>query len=181
MQPVVIVSADAEFASVMREQIEVELGQECMVSADGKGLSSDIALVVSDGTNVTVNAPLVTLTQRPIRVQAALAQIASLLALPAEEIALGGDYTLRMREKLLVGQGQSVNLTDREAELLAALAASGDTGMSKDELLTQVWKFEASVNTHTLETHIYRLRGKIRDAFECELIEAVDGNYRLAL
>ena len=53
-------------------------------------------------------------------------------------------------------------------------------GASRETLLKEVWGMEADLNTHTLETHIYRLRAKLRELSGNDIIEAFEGGYRLA-
>ncbi len=72
-----------------------------------------------------------------------------------------------------------MDLTDKEAGLLQRLAEAGNKGVAKDQLLKDVWGIEALLDTHTLETHIYRLRGKFKELAGDEMIEAVDGGYVL--
>lgn len=54
-----------------------------------------------------------------------------------------------------------VRLTEKECALLAALALAGPEGLDKEALLARIWGHQAILETHTLETHIYRLRQKI--------------------
>lgn len=75
------------------------------------------------------------------------------------------DYTLRSRDNVLVraggaGAGQEIILTDTEKRLLLVLAAAGEA-LSREALLEKVWGYRPGVDTHTVETHIYRLRKKI--------------------
>ena len=57
--------------------------------------------------------------------------------------------------------GQSVKLTEKEVAILAFLHAKNGISVQKQELLSSVWEYAESAETHTLETHIYRLRQKI--------------------
>jgi len=75
-----------------------------------------------------------------------------------------------------------VALTDKEAQLLHSLAESKGQVVSKEHLLKTIWGFEEALDTHTLETHIYRLRGKFRDLTGDEsMIAATEGGYKLEL
>jgi DNA-binding response OmpR family regulator len=74
--------------------------------------------------------------------------------------------------------GRAVRLTDKEAAILAFLHQA-DAVVGRETLLAEVWGYNAAVSTHTLETHIYRLRKKIEtDGTRIILTEA--GGYRLA-
>jgi DNA-binding response OmpR family regulator len=78
------------------------------------------------------------------------------------------------------GAGRRIRLTDKEAAILAYLRADGGV-VARDRLLAQIWGYSAAVTTHTLETHIYRLRRKIEsDPANATLLLSEDGGYRLA-
>ena len=60
------------------------------------------------------------------------------------------------------GDGQAIKLTEKETEILVYLAThSHDSPVKRDDLLEAVWGYGNNIETHTLETHIYRLRQKI--------------------
>lgn len=65
------------------------------------------------------------------------------------------------------GGGDEVKLTDKEAELLECLCAATKP-LAKDELLATIWGYDAIIDTHTLETHIYRLRRKLNDEAQAD-------------
>jgi hypothetical protein len=70
-------------------------------------------------------------------------------------------------------------LTSRESALLAALAAAAPAPITRDSLLQQVWHYDPEVETHTIETHIYRLRQKLAAQGDARRILTVPGGYRL--
>lgn len=187
MPAVLIVSADEDFTSVLAPQIERELSLECAVTADlkaGTPAPEGVRLAVTDGHCKVQGLPVLELSvsHAPFRMAEVLARVRSMLAGAADIIDMGKGYRFFPRERRIAGAGgQAVELTDREMGLLAALLQAGDEGISKDELLRQVWGFEADLNTHTLETHVYRLRSKVREAFGTEMIVAVEGGYRLEI
>lgn len=93
-----------------------------------------------------------------------------------------GPYTFRPGQKVLVDEergSQKVRLTGKETDILKYLyRASG--AVSREVLLDQVWGYNASVSTHTLETHIYRLRQKLeRDPANATILITEGGGYRL--
>jgi DNA-binding response OmpR family regulator len=78
-------------------------------------------------------------------------------------------------------RGAKVRLTDKEAHILKYLYRAGSKPVSREELLAEVWGYNAHVTTHTLETHVYRLRQKIEpDPNKMRLILTEIGGYRLA-
>ena len=92
-----------------------------------------------------------------------------------------GPYEFRPAMRLLIDQAQKkIRLTDKEAAILRYLYRSGEKPVGRDELLREVWGYNANVTTHTLETHIYRLRQKIEpDAQAPKLLITETGGYRL--
>jgi len=92
-----------------------------------------------------------------------------------------GHYTFRPSAKLLVDEkGQKVRLTEKETAILKYLYRAGEKVVTRDVLLHEVWGYNSGVTTHTLETHIYRLRQKIeKKPAEAELLVTEGGGYRL--
>ena len=93
-----------------------------------------------------------------------------------------GPYDFRPAQKLLVDARQrKVRLTEKETNILKYLYRAGEKPVTREELLEQVWGYNAGVTTHTLETHIYRLRQKIEaDPGLSRLLITDSGGYRLA-
>ncbi len=73
-----------------------------------------------------------------------------------------------------------ITLTQKETELIEYLWENKDKIVTKDELLKEIFGYKEGVETHTLETHIYKLRQKINETAEA-LILTIDGGYRLNL
>jgi len=93
-----------------------------------------------------------------------------------------GPYTFQPGAKLMVdGNGRKkVRLTEKETAILKYLYRAGDRVIGRDTLLGEVWGYNAGVTTHTLETHVYRLRQKIeRDPTHAEILVTEPGGYRL--
>ena len=76
-------------------------------------------------------------------------------------------YNLDKNEKKLMKSNKFVTLTEKEIQLLELLL-NKKIAVSKGEILSLVWKYSSSADTHTVETHIYRLRKKIYDTFNDE-------------
>jgi DNA-binding response OmpR family regulator len=93
-----------------------------------------------------------------------------------------GPYEFRPAQKLLLDAvKKKVRLTEKETNILKYLYRAGGKPVAREELLTEVWGYNAGVTTHTLETHIYRLRQKIEpDAAAARLLLTEAGGYRLA-
>ena len=92
-----------------------------------------------------------------------------------------GPYEFRPASKLMVDdKGKKVRLTEKETNILKYLYRAGAKPVSREELLTEVWGYNAGVTTHTLETHIYRLRQKIEvEPGQARLLLTDAGGYRL--
>ena len=92
-----------------------------------------------------------------------------------------GRYSFKPASKLLVDEaGAKTRLTEKETSILKYLFRAGEKVVSRDVLLHEVWGYNAGVTTHTLETHIYRLRQKIeKDPGNAELLITEAGGYKL--
>jgi len=92
-----------------------------------------------------------------------------------------GPYTFRPSAKLVLDpKGGKIRLTEKETAILKYLYRTGEKPVSRDVLLHEVWGYNSGVTTHTLETHIYRLRQKIeRDPSNAELLVTEAGGYKL--
>ncbi len=77
------------------------------------------------------------------------------------------NYLLNKNEKKLYKQSEFITLTEKEIQLLELFLERKRT-ISKDDILSIVWNYSADADTHTVETHIYRLRKKINDKFKDE-------------
>ena len=91
-----------------------------------------------------------------------------------------GSYVFKPNSKVLESKNKSIRLTEKENDILKFLYQNLDTIVSREILLHEVWGYNSKVTTHTLETHIYRLRQKIEidPANACFLITET-GGYRL--
>lgn len=92
-----------------------------------------------------------------------------------------GPYSFRPGSKYLVTEkGSKLRLTEKETSILRFLYRAGQQVVTRDILLREVWGYNANVTTHTLETHIYRLRQKIeRDPSNAQLLVTEAGGYKL--
>ncbi|MFP7569713.1 response regulator transcription factor [Marivita sp. S2033] len=92
-----------------------------------------------------------------------------------------GPYTFKPSMKLLITEDdKKIRLTEKETNILKFLYRSTDGVVARDTLLHEVWGYNAGVTTHTLETHIYRLRQKIEpDPSNARLLVTESGGYRL--
>ncbi len=75
------------------------------------------------------------------------------------------NYLLDKNEKKLSKSNEFIILTEKEVQLLELFLSKGEP-ISKDYILSAVWNYSSDADTHTVETHIYRLRKKIADKFK---------------
>jgi len=137
---------------------------------------ADMILGLDSGANDYVT--------KPFRIAVLLARIrAQLRQFEQSEDAVFtiGPYTFKPASKLLLDQkGGKIRLTEKETSILKYLYRAGESVITRDVLLHEVWGYNAGVTTHTLETHIYRLRQKIEvDPSNAELLVTEAGGYKL--
>ncbi|RED51343.1 response regulator transcription factor [Aestuariispira insulae] len=93
-----------------------------------------------------------------------------------------GPYSFQPSQKILMDEdnNQKVRLTEKETAILKYLYRAGEKVIARDTLLGEVWGYNAGVTTHTLETHVYRLRQKIeRDPGNAQILVTEPGGYKL--
>lgn len=93
-----------------------------------------------------------------------------------------GPYSFRPAQKMMVHKEteKKVRLTEKETSILKYLFRAGEKAVGRDTLLHEVWGYNAGVTTHTLETHVYRLRQKIEPIpSEATLLVTEPGGYKL--
>jgi len=152
-------------------------GEQLAAALRDQGLNCPI-LILCDGD---ASSSFETLT-RPFRFSALLGRLHALNNhhAPADDAAVRiGPYTFHPSAKLLQVDGRKVRLTEKETNILKFLHASAGT-VPRDILLHEVWGYSPAVATHTLETHIYRLRKKIeQDPAKAQILLTEGGGYRL--
>ena len=122
---------------------------------------------------------------KPVRMAVLIARLQAQLRLhqsSMDAVFTLGPWTFHPAEKLLRGAaGVRIVLTEKEARLLRHLQQRAGHAVSKQTLLSEVWGYNASVSSHTLETHVYRLRQKIEvDPQNACLLLTAERGYRLA-
>ncbi|MFP3921345.1 MAG: response regulator transcription factor [Dichotomicrobium sp.] len=137
---------------------------------------SDMILGLESGANDYVT--------KPFRIAVLLARIRAQLRQheQSEDVVFNiGPYTFKPANKLLIDpKGGKIRLTEKETSILKYLYRAGESVITRDVLLHEVWGYNAGVTTHTLETHIYRLRQKIEtDPANAELLVTEAGGYKL--
>ncbi len=147
-----------------------------IIMLTGHGTDADQILGLDAGANDYVT--------KPFRLNVLLARLRAQLRQheQSEDAVFGiGPYTFQPAAKLLLyGDNKKIRLTEKETAILKYLYRAGDKVVSRDVLLNEVWGYNAGVTTHTLETHVYRLRQKIEaDPSSAAILVTEPGGYRL--
>lgn len=170
-------------------------GREICRRLRAEGVMAPIILLTSSDSDADVirglNAGASDYVVKPFKLGVLLARIRAHIRQfeHSDEAVLSiGPFDFRPGAKILVpdghnGSGQKpdkIRLTDKEAQILKFLYLHGDRVVSRDELLDEVWGYNAGVTTHTLETHVYRLRQKMEpNPSHAEILVTEPGGYRL--
>ncbi len=162
-----------EVCRLMRRQ-----GVKCpIIMLTGADSDADTILGLDAGANDYVT--------KPFRLGVLLARLRSQLRQHEQSedaVFTIGPYTFRPAAKLLLDTetNKKVRLTEKETSILKYLYRAGDKVVGRETLLNEVWGYNAGVTTHTLETHVYRLRQKIeRDPSHAQILVTELGGYRL--
>jgi DNA-binding response OmpR family regulator len=149
-----------------------------IVMLTGHDTDSDTILGLDAGANDYVTKPF----KFPVLLARIRAQLRQHEQSEDAVFALG-PYTFHPAQKLLLdAQNKKLRLTEKETSILKYLYRAQSAVVARDLLLHEVWGYNAGVTTHTLETHIYRLRQKIEpDPAQARLLVTESGGYRLAL
>ncbi len=149
-----------------------------IIMLTGADTEADTILGLDSGANDYIT--------KPFRLGVLLARIRAQLRqheLTEDAVFTIGPYTFQPGAKLLVHNDnkRKVRLTEKETAILKYLYRAGDKVVGRNVLLDEVWGYNAAVATHTLETHIYRLRQKIEeDPSSARILITETGGYRLA-
>ena len=144
--------------------------------------------------SLTIEKPVVTIVRgadgglnlpKPFRPDELLARVRAQLRVfdnSEDAVFTVGPYVFRPSAKLLLepARNRKIRLTDKESNILKFLYRAAGKPVPRQVLLNEVWGYNSSVTTHTLETHIYRLRQKIEpDPSHARLLLTEGGGYKL--
>lgn len=208
---ILIIDDDADFATTLAEQLALDPTLKPRTAPsleDGLALLAQEpadAVIVSGEENAAeayrdalhaagCDAPVLTLLWpgesapdeavlvKPVRMARLLPKLRRLLrrAERDEVIALGAFLFRPLAKTLERAPGDVLRLTEKETAILLFLHRAGEA-VARDTLLAEVWGYNPRVTTHTLETHIYRLRQKLEaDPSDAQILLTEAGGYRLA-
>lgn len=148
-----------------------------IIMLTGSGDEGDVVRGLDSGANDYI--------AKPFKLAVLLARLRAQLRIfenSEDAVFVIGPYTFRPSAKLLQepAKNRRIRLTEKEAAILKFLYRAGTRPVARQILLNEVWGYNAAVTTHTLETHIYRLRQKIEpDPSNARLLVTEGGGYRL--
>lgn len=163
-------------------------GREACKSLRRSGFKSPIILLTGNSSDADVilglDAGANDYVIKPFKFAVLLARIRAQLRQHEQSedaVFTIGPYTFKPASKLLLDEkGSKIRLTEKETSILKYLYRAGERVVTRDVLLHEVWGYNAGVTTHTLETHIYRLRQKIEtDPSNAEILVTETGGYKL--
>ena len=190
-------TAGAAVAAVKADRIDLAIMDVGLPDMDGReavkamrrgGFRSPIIMLTAQGSEADTVLGLESgandYVTKPFKFAVLLARIrAQLRQYEASEYAVFqiGPYTFRPGSKLLTTEkGSKLKLTEKETAILRYLYRAGQKVVGRDTLLQEVWGYNSNVTTHTLETHIYRLRQKIEsDPSRARILVTEPGGYKL--
>jgi DNA-binding response OmpR family regulator len=191
-------TAASALAAVKRERFDAMLLDVGLPDMDGRDLCRQfrrdainvpiVMLTAADGEGDTVqglDAGANDYVTKPFRLNVLLARLRAHMRQSEhrdDAVFAIGPYTFQPGAKLMTdtAKRKKVRLTEKETAILRYLYHAGDRAIGRATLLGEVWGYNAGVTTHTLETHVYRLRQKIeRDPANAEILVTEPGGYRL--
>ena len=201
MVKILLISKNEAFAQDLQQQLIRHTGWEILINFD-KNVVVDAAVVDDDVDEIQklshhlLQTPMflfwsgehelpeneaLQIIRKPFRLQKFLDMLHTAVnasQISGKELPLNGCIlNLQTKEVYYKQQQVTIKLTEREAAILKYLYKSGDKIVSKTELLTEVWGYNPEATTHTVETHIYRLRQKIEQ--DKQIIVTEENGYKL--
>ncbi|MDB5440589.1 MAG: Two-component system response regulator [Caulobacteraceae bacterium] len=191
-------TAQSGVETALRERPDLVLLDVDLPDGDGRdacaqmragGLSAPVIMLTAaaqdDDAIRGLNSGANDYVTKPFRIAVLLARIRAQLRTheQSEDATFHiGPYEFRPAGKLLIDAARKkVRLTDKETSILKYLYRAAPRSVPREELLAEVWGYNAGVTTHTLETHVYRLRQKIEpEPGSAKLLLTEAGGYRLA-
>lgn len=163
-------------------------GREMVKAIRGYGINTPVIMLtgqVSDEDTIRgLNSGANDYVTKPFKLSVLLARIKAQLRqsdLSENAILMIGPYQFRPVDKCLqLDSGKQIRLTEKETNILKFLYRANNDVVPRDILLDRVWGYTDGVTTHTLETHIYRLRKKIETEETGRIVVTADGGYKLA-
>ena len=172
---------------VLSDIIIIDDMPEKALELHNKNVKAPIFLLLSNIEDFNSNAQYYRVIKKPIVLSSLLNEIKS--SINIYENSMDGylnfnQYVLMPITKEILNErnGELVKLTEKEVSILKYLYKAQERIVTKNELLQNVWGYSLDVSTHTVETHVYRLRQKVElDDANTHLVMTIDGGYQLKI
>lgn len=140
-----------------------------------------LLIVLSTGSETSKLPPYAFPLEQPFRLHAFKALYNRLLEDIAENTFPVGSYRIHKKERFGICKetGATPTLTEKEVSILWHLHTAEGAVVTREDLLEKIWQYNQDINTHTLETHIYKLRKKLFLQKGVEVLITSDSGYRL--
>lgn len=171
---IVIIEPDDNFAPLLESVLE-SYGFDAIRVVSSLEHTNDGDVVLGEGEDVL---------QKPISLGRLMQNLHMIIHRDDKSgcVTLGPFSLDRIANILMKGDGKAIKITEKERDILLYLKEKAPATVSRQDLLEQVWGYGENINTHTLETHIYRLRQKIEEnASEPDLLKTEADGYRLEI
>lgn len=181
-QSLVILCLDDKVRNILEKELELQgLDKDCVCTARiTAGVNP--ALVIQDPANSTALPKGFSgrILEWPVRLGSLLDHIKRLLHAQGPAFIKIGPYRLDITKAELSRKGTLIKLTEKESDILQLLQEHNGESLSRQKILDALWGYAQDVETHTLETHMYRLRQKIeKDPGKPKIIITENDGYRL--
>ncbi len=176
---------DEEDENTVFDVVVLDEKPELLKELRAHQIKSPVIHLLSAEDNNLEESPLNIIIAKPLSLNDFLNQLKSsiyVLENSAEGYLCFNDYELHpsSKEILNLRNNELIKLTEKEVAIIRYLYKAQNKIVSKNELLQEVWGYSPDVTTHTIETHIYRLRQKVEhDDVSAQLIVTEDGGYKL--
>ena len=183
MPNILLLSKNEHFAEDLKEQIELNLKGFSVCLTEEKNTLFDIIILDEGSKHEADKIPVLNL-KKPLSLSCFLNELQSVINRfenSKEGFLEFNGYELRPSQKEILNKKNNTvtKITELEVSILKYLYKVGSKITSKKELLQEVWGYSGEATTHTVETHIYRLRQKVEQNHAAQIIETLDGGYRL--
>ena len=176
---VILEIEDAEVRATLLRLL-AQLGMNVSLEKNDSEKMPILCSVRESGTSIVIDAPweeCSAILTRPLRAHQ-FRQVMERCSLrfrqeSEENVMLGGGMRLNTSRRQIVDVSGKMlcDLTEKETELLAYLQRAGANGEDREGLLAELWKYHPDAETHTLDSHLYRLRQKLAELPVAESVE----------
>lgn len=201
MKKIKILSKNEAFAEDLKHQIELNISEAEIIedmpdeATTIMFVDEDLALLpqlpenlkdmpivlFSSYKDIEENADLI--IKKPFKLETVLSSLKRDTLLPKirrkECLVINGYNIYPVKKEIVSSNNKICKLTEKEVDIIKYLYQTKSRIASKEDLLENVWKYSTDATTHTVETHIYRLRQKVEKEGKTQLIITENNGYRL--